>query len=184
MKEEIKKLDKKFINDKNVIEFMMNENGTIDSIKFLRKSDERNLDKMTMKIVEQASKQMITPKEKTPMRFIFIYRIGQSAINNQSNDSSAANVSTYEIPIPKGTTRFEHTSKEYVRVFETSKDGFVNLSTTPNQCMKRITLLDSDGRKIGVSYAEMLGINVEILKGSYKLLFQTKKTCDVSLQYQ
>ncbi|MBU4058590.1 energy transducer TonB, partial [bacterium] len=66
IKEEVKKLDTKFVNDKNVVEFMMNENGTIDNVKFLKKSDERSLDKMTMKIVEQASKQMITPKEKTP----------------------------------------------------------------------------------------------------------------------
>lgn len=37
IKEEVKKLDTKFVNDKNVVEFMMNENGTIDNVKFLKK---------------------------------------------------------------------------------------------------------------------------------------------------
>jgi hypothetical protein len=183
MKEEIKKIDTKFMNDKNVIEFILNENGTIDKVKFLKKSDDRNLDKITEKIIEQASKKMMIPKEKTPMRFIFIYEIGQNIVNNQPNDNTnTVSSNTYEIPISRGTTRFEHTSKEYVRVFETNRDGFVNFNVSPTMCNKNVALLTEKGQKINHGYAYW-NFNVEVPKGKYKLLVQTKQTCDVNLQY-
>ena len=114
------------------------------------------------------------------MRYIFYYQIGK--VKN-SNSSSRSN-ETYYKTIQKGTTRFYHRSEEYVRVFETSKDGFVNINVNPYNCIKLITLLKDNGKKVASQAWYMSSFNQEIMKGKYKLLIQTKDDCDVSIQYK
>jgi hypothetical protein len=86
----------------------------------------------------------------------------------------------YETIYP-GTTRFDYSSKEYVRVFETSEDGFVNISASPQMCAT-FTLLTNKNQKVR-GYMTPWYINQNILKGKYKLLIRVKKKCDVSIQY-
>lgn len=78
---------------------------------------------------------------------------------------------------------FQHSSEEYVRVFDTSRDGFINLSVNPHYCMQRATLLTNMGQKIEMKGLYNMTINTEIAKGKYKILLKTKKTYDVNLQY-
>ena len=184
LNKEIKKLKLDYLKEKNIISFYIDDNSKIIKFKFLKKSNNRKLDKIIKKAIKKQSKKFIVPKEKTLVRFIIYYKIGQAKESqNYTNLSSSNSTETYYQNIPRGTTRFEHSSKEYVRIFETTKDGFINLNTEPKKCMKRITLLTEKGKNITTSYAYMLGINKEVFKGKFKLLFQTKIKCNVNLQY-
>lgn len=184
LNKEIKKLKLDHLKEKNIISFYINKNLQVTKFKFLKKSNNRKLDKVIKKAIKKQSKKFIPTKEKILMRFIISYKIGQNQESSHYNNSSSNNSKEiYYQNIPRGTTRFQHLSKEYVRIFETTKDGFINLNTEPKQCMKRITLLTEKGKNITTSYAYMLGINKEVFKGKFKLLFQTKTKCNVNLQY-
>jgi hypothetical protein len=87
------------------------------------------------------------------------------------------------MPISKGTTRFQHDSKEYIRTFNTRRDGYVNLSVN-SLCLRRATLLTERGRKIKEVGKYNMRINEEVPKGKYKILIKTNKICDVNLDYQ
>jgi hypothetical protein len=188
MKKELRSLNKKNLNEKNVVSFVLEPSGKVSKIKFLRHSDNRKLDKATKKAIINASKKFVKTSEKVQMRFILSYRIGQvkssgrDTQNKYSKNSVTAKTrEAYFIPIANGTTRFQHSSEEYVRVFETSRDGFVNASLNPQTCGS-IKLLTNDNQRIHTGYAPWQ-FNTEIPKGKYKFLIKTKKVCDVSLQY-
>lgn len=186
LKKEVRQLKEKHLNDKNVIEFMFNSDGTIDKIKFLKKSNSRKIDKATKRVIKKAIATMNKPEENTPIRFIFIYKVGQRDYDNPSNYNNSTGTTaseTYYQTISNGTTRFQHSSEEYARVFETSRDGFVNLSVNPQLCMERATLLTENGQRIKIVGMYGMYLNQEVLKGKYKLLLKTKKTCNVNLQY-
>ena len=117
------------------------------------------------------------------IRFIIHFKKGK--INKTNTEyNTLSNTKPYYKNISQGTTRFEHQSEEYVRTFETSKDGFMNLSINPFPCMQRITLLTSNNQEIKVIGFYRSRMNQEIPKGKYKLLFKTKKTCNVNLEYE
>lgn len=176
-----------YINEKSVVEFMLNTDGSIGKIKYLSRSNERSIDKLTKTVVNKAYKRFPRPEEVTPIRLIFIYQMGKKYVpssysGNSQKITSKSSYSQYQ-NIPRGTTRFEYSSKEYVREFETSKDGFINMSYDPTLCVRRISILTMKNQKIRLGYSPTLHVNVGIPKGKYKLLVQTNKTCNISLQY-
>ena len=182
LKIETKKLKTKdFIHEKNVIEFVLNSDGTISKLEFLKKSNDRKIDKITKEIIKQASSKFNKPIEPTLMRFIFVYEIGKATYYDNGSNNKTSNRETSYQEIQRGTTRFEHDSKEYVRTLETSKDGFINLNEQPWACAS-VRLLTNKNQYIrtGITDNEF---NAEIPKGKYKLLIKTKKTCDINLQY-
>lgn len=186
IKKEVEDLNTKYLDEKNIISFIFEPSGEINKIKFLKKSDNRKLDKATKNAIINGSKEFVKPSEKTEMRFILSYNIGQaqnSIKNSKEKYETTRAREPYYIPISNGTTRFEHSSTEYVRVFETSKDGFVNLSVNPSYCMERATLLTNIGQRIEIKGLYNMMINTEIAQGKYKILLKTKKTCNVNLEY-
>lgn len=180
LKKEFKSIKAKVISEKNVVSFILTPSGEINKIKFLKKSDNRTLDKATKRAINKAK--FIKPSEPTIMRFIMSYRVGKVSYGNSNTTTSSSSKPFYQ-NISRGTTSFLYSSKEYVRVFETTRDGFINLNTNPQQCMKKITLLKNSGQSMNVYAASILGINQEASKGRYKLLLQTKKDCKINLQY-
>ncbi|MDD3817226.1 MAG: TonB C-terminal domain-containing protein [Thiovulaceae bacterium] len=179
---ELKKQTKLHTNEKNVVEFSLHPNGEISDIKFLKKSNSYQIDKATKNVILQAASQFKKPIEQTPMRFIFDYKPSSNQQTHAKHSSETASEPTYQ-NISRGTTRFEHSSREYVRVFQTNKDGFVNLSVHPNFCMERATILTEQGQKVHLARLYEMNINKEIPQGKYKLLLKTKQTCNVNLQY-
>lgn len=176
-----------YINEKSVVEFMLNTDGSIGKIKYLSRSNERSIDKLTKTIVNKVYKRFPQPEEATPIRLIFIYQVGKKGVSssysgNSQKVSSKSSYSQYQ-NIPRGTTRFPYNSKEYVRELETSKDGFINISYTPSLCVRRISLLTMQNQRLSLGYSPTIQVNVEIPKGKYKLLIQAKKACDINLQY-
>lgn len=183
LKRDLKAIRSKYINEKNVISFILTPTGKITNIKFLRKSDSRKIDNITKKAINKNAKRFKKPKEDTIMRFIISFKKGKiNRINSGTNSSS--NIQQFYQNISQGTTRFQHQSKEYVRTFETHEDGFINLSINPFPCMQRITLLTSNNQLINVMGVYSSRMNKEIPKGKYKLLLKTKRTCNVNLEYQ
>ena len=178
LKQEIKKSKLKHISEKNVITFNLKTNGNINKIKFLKRSGNNKVDKLTKRVIKNIGNKLVKPNSDIEMRFIISFRVGvkptvQNNINYQSREE-------YIMPISKGTTRFQHDSKEYVRTFTTSRDGFINV-TALTACAT-VKLLTNDNQKVNTGYT-FWTFNKEIMKGTYKLLIKTKKTCDVSLQY-
>jgi hypothetical protein len=172
------KFKNKVIRQKNVVEFRLHKNGTKSNYKFLSRSDKRNIDNTTKQIIEKT--EFIKPSEEVSMRYIFVYEFGQ--ITTQYSDNSIRN-NTNKTPyfqnIERGTTRFDYTTTEYVRVFETSMDGFANIKN--NMCAN-MQLLTFKNQRIHAGYS-WWNLNAEIKKGKYKLLIQTKKDCDINIQY-
>ncbi|WP_321777805.1 TonB family protein [Sulfurimonas sp.] len=186
---EIRKKNIKYLNEKNVVSFTLTPAGEITKIKFLKTSNDRKLDSITKKAIKKASKVFVKPKEPTQIRFIISYRVGESKRNNYNNQSRQ-DVSTnikkpYYMTIERGTTKFNYQSEEYTRVFETTKDGFINMTQEPHGCIKRVTILKDNGEKIAEATGGIFNsINKEAEKGKYKILIQTKKDCKINLDYQ
>lgn len=166
----------KNIDDKNIVQFELDKNGKIGNVELILKSHNKELDKITKSTIQKMDNQLALPREKIRLRYIFRYDV-------KDRDAKVVyenkNAETY---IQRGTTKLEHSSKEYVRVFETGKDGFVNFSTYPKKCTAFIALLNQNGQKVkhGRSYWHF---NIEIPKGKYKLLIQTKESCNINLEY-
>ena len=169
----------KQLDDKNIVSFVLTKYGEIKNIHFLVHSDIRKLDKKVKKSIMKIAHRLPRPKEDTELRYIIHYYKGQKV---KHYSPATAHQRSYEIEIARGTTRFEHSSKEYVRVFETSEDGFVNVSTKPQMCAT-IKILTNKNQLMHKFGAVPWEFNMEIQKGKYKILIKTNKTCDVSLQY-
>lgn len=171
----------KYTKEKNVVSFVITSNGNLKNIKFLEKSDERKIDRATTKAIKKIYKYFKRPKEDTEIRFIIsFYQKNIYRSSNKKYKNKEAN-EEYFIPIGTGTTRFEYSSKEYIRVFSTTKDGFINLSVRPGLCAG-VTLLTSKNQKVNTGAATWY-FNTSIPKGNYKLLIRTNKTCDINLNY-
>jgi len=183
LKIDIKTLRKKYIDDKNVISFLLTKEGEIRNIKFLVKSDNYKINKITTKAVNESANKLKKPQEDTIIRYIIHFNRGKIEKSNAQYNSTSNQKPFYQ-NINRGTTRFQHQSEEYVRTFETSKDGFINLSVNPFPCVQRITLLTSNNQKIITVGTYNSNINKEIPKGKYNLLLKTKKLCNVNLEYQ
>jgi len=187
IKKELSKKKFKNIREKLVISFLIDKNKNISKFKYLKKSDDRKIDKYTKSSIKRIASKLITPSEKTELRYIIDYNFQKKltyANNYQSgniNNSKKKYDSSIKY-IEKGTTRLKHSSKEYVFQFETSKDGFVNFNTNPTMCNKKVTLLTDQNQRIRTGYSSWQ-FNTEIKKGKYKLLVQTKQDCDISIQY-
>lgn len=166
----------KNIDDKNIVQFELDKNGKIGNVELILKSHDKELDKITKSTIQKINNQLILPRETIILRYIFRYDIKNRDVQVVYENKNG------EIYIQRGTTKLEHSSKEYVRVFETSKDGFINFSTYPKKCIAFVTLLNQNGQKVkhGRSYSHF---NVEIPKGKYKLFIQTKESCNVNLEY-
>ena len=175
----------KNINDKNVIQFELNKNGDINNIELILKSDKKLLDKITKSTIEKVNNKLLLPKEKITLRYIFRYDIknkNYSPIKYNSNKSE--NRQIYQ-NIARGTTYFKYDSNEYVREFDTSRDGFINVSQEPSYCAKKVTILTDNGRNlIGTEGYMYPKINKEAPKGKYRILVLTKQDCKINLHYE
>jgi len=182
LEKEVKKLKVKYLDEKNVVSFDLRSDGTIGKIRFLKRSDNNKLDKSTKIAINSIRNKLVKPNEDMKIRFIISYGIGQSKVIKEKYQDTINNTKrNIIIPISNGTTRFQHDSNEYVREFTTRKDGFINLSVKPYACAY-VKLLTKDNQKIRTGMLPY-DFNVEIMRGTYKILIKTKKTCDVSLQY-
>ena len=181
LKKEMRKF--KNLHEKNIISFIIDPYRNVTKIRFLKHSENRKLDKATKKAIYKATALLARPTEKTEIRYIISYTKGQQERYENSNYSSHSESKPYYKEISRGTTRFQHTSKEYVRIFETNEDGFINLNVSPNRCINKITLLTMKNQKITTVGTYNAFINKEVPKGKYKLLIKTNKTCDVNLEY-
>ena len=117
LKEEIRYLRLKYINEKNIVKFSISPSGKISNIKMLQKSHSRKIDRATKRAINKTI--FTKPKEKTELRYIITYRAGQTQNTDNYSNMQPADTKrkTYYEKIFNGTTRFEHSSKEYVRVF-------------------------------------------------------------------
>lgn len=163
--------------EKNVVSFIVKVNGKIENFKFLKKSGNKSLDKKTKKAIKSAAKNFPRPKEETEIRYIIKYESDTKRYAYQSNNSRRSE--PYYQNIGRGTTRFAYSSKEYVRVFEVSEDGFANIKN--NMCAN-VQVLTDKNQRISLGYADW-NMNGPIKKGNYKLLVKTKKDCDLHIQY-
>jgi hypothetical protein len=182
-KETLNLKKEKFIDDKNVVELILNSDGSIKEIEFLARSNERRFDNLTKKVLEEAVKSYPKPSEPTPIRMIVIYENGN--IKPIISNNERKEKERYSNLLKRGTTRFEHSMSQQVREFETSKDGFINANVSPNSCAQ-ISLLTETNQKVNAGLAMIFihtAINVEVPKGKYKLLVQTRETCNVHIQY-
>lgn len=170
----------KFIDDKNVIELILENDGSIKEMQFLSRSNERRFDNITKKVLEEAIKSYPKPCEPTPIRMVMIYENGNiKPIMSKAETNERERLSNM---LPRGTTRFEHSMQEQMKEFETSKDGFINVSLNPQICAK-VELLTENNQRVHNGTYTYWNINTEVPKGKYRLLVQTKQTCDVSIQY-
>lgn len=170
----------KNIEDKNVVEIILTKDGAIEEIKFLMRSSERRYDDITKKVLEEAVKSFPKPKEKTPIRMIIIYENGNS--RPFVSEKEKAEKEKYANMLQRGTTRFEHSMSQQVREFETSKDGFINVSLRPQMCAS-LQILTENNQQVRNGTYTYWTINTEVPKGRYKILVQTKETCDLNIQY-
>jgi hypothetical protein len=170
----------KNIDDKNAVELIVEKDRSIKEITFLMRSAERRFDNITKKILEEAVKSYPKPSEPTPIRMVMIYENGIA--KPFISDKEKKEKERYSNMLKRGTTRFEHTMGQQVREFETSKDGFINANLYPQMCAS-IEVLTESNQKINNKSYTWWTINAEVPQGKYKLLVQTKQTCDVSIQY-
>jgi TonB family protein len=173
----------KFIDQKNVVEFTLTPDGKIEKLSFMARSDERRFDNHTKKAIESAATKYKSPKEPTPIRMIVSYQIGQKQGSAARAGGSNQKESSYNQAIPRGTTRFEHSISEQIREFETSKDGFVNINTSPGWCANLQLLKENNQRVMNGLFTHYPTINKEVTKGKYKLSVLTKETCNINIQY-
>jgi len=96
-------LDKKYINDKSVIEYTLQQDGEIKDIKFLKKSNSYELDKFTKRVIKEASKKFPQPKEDILMRYIIYFDIGKDKTQQHKNLKSS---------IDDGYSKYKYISKE------------------------------------------------------------------------
>lgn len=181
-KETINLKKEKFIDDKNVIEMILNKDGNIKEIRFIARSNERRFDNITKKVLEEVAKSFPKPSEPTLIRMIFEFKIGKISIGNQKGNEQSKTTEEYIQQLQKGTTRFEHSMNQQIREFETSRDGFINGSVNPGVCGS-LKLLTENNQEISNGTYWAYSINKEVPKGKYKLLVQTKETCNVNIQY-
>jgi hypothetical protein len=179
-KETIPLRKEKNIDDKNAVELMVEKDGSIKEITFLMRSAERRFDNITKKVLEEAVKSYPKPNEPTPIRMVVVYENG--IVKPFINDKERKEKERYSNMLKRGTTRFEHTMGQQVREFETSKDGFINANLYPQMCGV-LELLTESNQKVPNGTYWGFSINKEVPQGKYKLLVQTKQTCDVSIQY-
>lgn len=172
------KKEKNF-NDKNVVELIIDKDGKIKELTFITRSDERRFDNITKKVLEEAVKSFPKPNETTPIRMVMIYENGNIALLSNRNQEKEK----YTNYIQRGTTRFEYAMGEQMREFETSKDGFINITTSPGWCANLQILTENNQRIQTGMFTHYPAINKEAPKGRYKLLVITKETCNVNIQY-
>ena len=180
-KETVELKKEKFVSDKNIVEIMLETNGSTKEIKFLSRSNERRFDNITKKVLEEAVKKFPKPSEPTPIRMIMTYE--HERVNLLANMKKEKTVETNTNYIQRGTTRFEHSMGEQMREFETSKDGFINVTTSPGWCANMQILTENNQRIQSGMFTHYPSINKEVPKGKYKLLVLTKETCNINIQY-
>lgn len=181
LKRETQPLKKeKNIDDKNVIELIVEKDGSIKEFIFLMRSAERRFDNISKKVLEEAVKGFPKPNEATPIRMVVMYKNGIT--KPYISEKERAEKKRYNNLLPRGTTRFEHSMSQQVREFETSKDGFINANLNPQMCASIEVLTENNQKIHNKSYAWWT-INAEVPQGKYKLLVQTKETCNVNIQY-
>lgn len=174
------------IHDENIVEFLLTADGGIRKFKYLVRGDKRSVDKLTRSIIGKALNCYPRPPVTTPIRLIIKYETGRDedaiVITAKREEHGAAAPHEFHPIIIRGTTLFPEGGSEYVRVFETRRDGFVNLNADPLRCVRRVTLLTEENRKVHVGPVYR-NFNTRIPKGRYKLLVQTNETCKISFQY-
>ncbi len=171
-------------NEKIVISFIIDGKNNVNKFKFLKRSDKRKIDKLTKNTIKNIANKLITPSESTELRFIISYNFQKKVEYPNTNSNSNTAKEVYQ-NMPRGTTRFAYSSKEYIRTFETTKDGFINMTQNPRSCAKRVTILKENGQSIANAAGNLLAnINKKAPKGKYKILVQTKKDCKINLDYQ
>ncbi|MFA5215081.1 hypothetical protein [Sulfuricurvum sp.] len=183
LRAESKDLQKaKMIDESNAVEFILNPDGTMSNFKYLMKSDENRYDGLSKRVCEAAVKKYPLPKEPTPIRMVFEYKVGKMNLGSQRGSEQQKANGEYIQTIPRGTTRFNYSADQQIRQFETTKDGFVNANLNPPTC-GWIDLLTEQNEKVRSLTYTGYGIYQGVPKGKYKLLMQTKETCNVNIQY-
>lgn len=201
--EELNKLTTK---DKDVIEFTLTTNLEIDHFNFLVHSDNPELDMLTEEIIKNTK--FTKPKNNLKIRYIFIYdyenrsQLITAKVPQTSQKVSKVatpkeeNIATLETPkkelpkkedlgelfdkqIARGTTRFENSTQEYIRLFETDQDGFVKAS---NKACASMKILTSNNQRINTGYNPW-NLKIPLVKGRYKLAIKTSEDCDVNIEY-
>jgi hypothetical protein len=200
--EELNKLTTK---DKDVIEFTLTDNLEINHLNFLVHSNNPEIDKLTEEIIKNTK--FTKPKNNLKIRYILIYDYENRSqlitakvpiISQEVPKATIAeeNIESLETPkkeIPKkedlgelfdkqivrGTTRFKHTTQEYMRLFETNQDGFVKASNKACASMKILTL---NNQRINTGYNPW-NFKAPLVKGKYKLAIKTSEDCDVNIEY-
>lgn len=182
----------KNINDKqkNVVEFTLTPQCGIQNLHFLVRSDQKGLDDLTEEIIKNT--QFNSTKVERKMRFVFVYDFYNTkdivAVSKES--IQAPTIKTIQdvkvsessgLEIQRGSTSFNYSSKEYVREFQTLKDGYISGTTSPSLCAY-FRVLTYDNKRI---FSGILpwSIHAKISKGKYKLIIKTMKDCDINLQY-
>lgn len=196
MKEAMKNIiNTKSTNDKNIIQFELDKDGKINNVKLILKSDKKELNKITKSTIKKAENKLMLPKKKITLRYIFRYDIKNKntkrIYQHNENDYNWLyeriknnNKQIYQI-IKRGTTHFKYSGKEEIREFETSRDGFINMSQEPMGCAKRVTILTERGQGIAEAAGLLFSrINKEAPKGKYRILVQTKQDCNINLHYE
>lgn len=76
LNQETKELQKeRSIDEKNVIEFILNSDGSMGEINYLSKSSKLKFDDLSKRVIGLALKNYPLPEEATPIRVIFVYLI-------------------------------------------------------------------------------------------------------------
>ena len=169
------------IREKNVVSFIIDKEGNVSKFKFLKKSDNRTIDKLTENIIKKVANKFVAPVEKTELRYIIDYDFIKKVTYKNEYKTNNSTKSKYDSIkyIENGTHTFKYSSKEYIRRFSVSEDGFINLKH--NICA-RTEVLTSKNQKVSLGY-QPFNKNAPIRKGDYKLLVSTNKDCDISIQY-
>jgi hypothetical protein len=183
IKKEINKNKFKDMREKLVVSFFIDSNNHISKFKYLKRSNDRRIDKYTKKTIEKIANKLVSPIEPTELRYIIDFDFQEKVIYGKSNYNNHSSKPSYD-KIKRGTTTFKYSSKEYIRTFETTEDGFINMTQEPLGCAKRISILTEKGQKVAEARGNLFSaINKEATKGKYKILVQTKKDCNINLQY-
>ena len=171
---------------KNVVEFTLTKDQTIQDIHLLIKSNKEEIDTFTKDIISNAK--LVKSTQNIKLRFIFIYdfldkknlyitpiqKNPKPVIEQENNDTASQDIS-------RGTTKFASNFKPYVRFFETSAEGVISGDVTPALCAT-LKLLTNSNKKVSTGLMPW-SIHAKLPKGRYTLLIKTKQECDINLQY-
>jgi len=198
-------LNKLTCKDKNVIEFTLTDKLDVKNIHFLLHANTPEIDTFTEEIIKNTK--FTKPTHDLKMRYILLYdyenkaqlimakapQISKEEMKEEPKEQSTDDNNTENVKAPqkqdlgelfdkqisRGTTTFEHSPKEIVRLFETNQDGFIKANNKACASMKIVTL---DNKRMNTGYNPW-NIKAPLVKGKYKLVIKTSQICDINIEY-